>query len=215
MKKYSLILLLLFLLPPLIQAQGIVGEIFNQKQTQKKYLLQQIAALKVYLGYLEKGYKTVQDGTRLIGDIKDGDLNLHTNRFDSLKKVNPSIRNFQSVDKIISLQRQMADSRRKTLQYVTESNWLSTDELKELRLLYAKLAEEADKDLEELQMTVTNGELRLTDDQRLARIEKLYASTVDKRAYQNRLNRNVLNLVAGRKQSEQEHKALRGLYELH
>ena len=31
-------------------------EWFKQKKTQKKYLIQQIAALKVYLGYLKEGY---------------------------------------------------------------------------------------------------------------------------------------------------------------
>ena len=31
-------------------------EWFQQTKTQKKYLLQQIAALKVYIGYAEKGF---------------------------------------------------------------------------------------------------------------------------------------------------------------
>lgn len=37
-------------------------EWFRQKKTQKKYLVQQIAALKVYLGYLKEGYEIAQKG---------------------------------------------------------------------------------------------------------------------------------------------------------
>ena len=38
-----------------------VAEWFRQKATQRKYLLQQIAALHVYSGYLSKGYSIAKD----------------------------------------------------------------------------------------------------------------------------------------------------------
>ena len=39
-----------------------LAEWVSQKVTQKKYLLQQIAALQVYSGYLSKGYSIAKDG---------------------------------------------------------------------------------------------------------------------------------------------------------
>ena len=62
-----------------------VNEWVNQKSTQKKYLLQQIAALQVYINYAKKGYNIVSGGINTIRDIKKGDLNLHNTFFSSLK----------------------------------------------------------------------------------------------------------------------------------
>ena len=37
------------------------AEWFRQSATQKKYLLQQIAALQVYIGYVQKGYSIAKE----------------------------------------------------------------------------------------------------------------------------------------------------------
>ena len=53
------------------------SEWFRQKKTQEKYLIQQIAGLEVYAGYLKKGYKIFDTGSKTISKIKSGDLNMH------------------------------------------------------------------------------------------------------------------------------------------
>lgn len=54
MKKISIILFIMFFVNR-SHAQTW-DEWFNQKSTQKKYLLQQIAAFEAYLSYAKKGY---------------------------------------------------------------------------------------------------------------------------------------------------------------
>lgn len=66
-------------------------EWFRQKETQKKYLLEQIAALQVYIDYAQKGYKIASNGLEIIEQIKTGDLNQHQVFFNSLKRINPAI----------------------------------------------------------------------------------------------------------------------------
>jgi hypothetical protein len=73
MKTVLYIYLLIF--PMIVQAQNF----FNQKKTKLKYIAQQIALLKVYTGYLKKGYGIAQDGLKAISDIKHGDFDLHNN----------------------------------------------------------------------------------------------------------------------------------------
>ena len=73
------------------------AEWFRQKATQKKYLLQQIAALHVYSGYLSKGYSIAKDGLNTIKSIKNGDLLQHSNYFTSLVTVNPQIKRYKKV----------------------------------------------------------------------------------------------------------------------
>jgi hypothetical protein len=91
-------------------------EWFNQKSTQKKYLLQQIAALKVYLGYAKKGYTIVTSGVNTIRNIKNGDLNLHRDFFNRLKNVNPSIRKYAKVADIIAYQVKIIKQTKITIQ---------------------------------------------------------------------------------------------------
>ena len=64
----------------------------SQKQTQIRYLLKQIAGLKIYIELLQKGYSVVNDGINLVSDLKNGEFNLHKSYFQSLSTVNPAIR---------------------------------------------------------------------------------------------------------------------------
>lgn len=62
-----------------LQAQNI-EEITQQKATQRKYLLEQIAAYRLYAGYLKKGYEIAQQGLSLVHTIqhkKQGDDEHH------------------------------------------------------------------------------------------------------------------------------------------
>lgn len=67
-KVYGMTLLLALLLSGFsgtVQGQTW-GEFFQQKKTQKRYLLQQIAALQVFIGQAKKGYDLVGSGLRTI-----------------------------------------------------------------------------------------------------------------------------------------------------
>src|SRR6218665_476162 len=71
---------------------------------QQRMLLEQIAALQVYIGYAQKGYSAVKKGLNTIGDFKRGEFNLHTAYLNSLKTVNPKIKKYARVTEIIGLQ---------------------------------------------------------------------------------------------------------------
>src|ERR1700754_3999329 len=77
------------------------NEMFKQKKTQRNYLIKQIALLRTYLTYVKKGYQIVDKGLSLIGDIKDGTFKLDQDYFNSLKQVNPLIRNSPKVNEIL------------------------------------------------------------------------------------------------------------------
>ena len=69
------------------------AEWFRQNSTQKKYLLQQIAALSVYSGYLGKGYLVARNGLSVIQQLRQGEVNLHDTHFKSLVALNPKCSN--------------------------------------------------------------------------------------------------------------------------
>src|SRR5690554_5363445 len=81
------------------------NEIFKQKKTQKKYLLQQIVAMKVYARYLKDGYKIASKGIYSIQSFTNCEFNLHDAFFRSLASVNPMIANNGKVVDIIDWQK--------------------------------------------------------------------------------------------------------------
>ena len=77
-------------------------EWFRQKKTQKKYLIQQIAALQVYLKYVKEGYDIAKKGLNVIGDIKQGKFDLDNSYLESLRSVNSSISGSAKVTSVIA-----------------------------------------------------------------------------------------------------------------
>ena len=176
MKKISLILFLLLCIQ-LVQAQTW-AEWFRQNSTQKKYLLQQIAALKVYSGYLEKGYAITRNGLSTIQQFRQGEVNLHNTYFTSLLGVNPIIKKYAVVEAIISLQKDILKECRQALQQFRNSHQFTETEMAYLKEVCYKLIAACASELKTLSMLLTKGHFQLKDDERLAAIEGLHTSMV-------------------------------------
>lgn len=174
----SLFFLSLFLVPASGQCQTW-NEVFKQKETQKKYLLEQIVALKVYAGYLKKGYDLTSSGLQTVKGITRGEFSLHNAFISSLKTVSPFIRNNAKVAEIITLQIEIgkAFGRIKNNSLLSLSNQLYIEDVKD------KVMDECIKDMEELLLVITSGKVKMTDDERIKRLDKVYAAMKDKSAF--------------------------------
>jgi hypothetical protein len=155
----------------------------NQQSTQKKYLLQQIAALQVHLGYAKKGYNIVTGGINTIRKIKNGDLNLHRDFFNRLQNVNPAIRRYAKVADIIAYQVKIIKQTKLVLQQIRETKQFTEAELGYCKQVFDTLLDECIKTVEELILVTTSGELEMKDDERLKRIDGLYADVQDKYSF--------------------------------
>ncbi len=176
------LLLSLHLFTPSTDAQT-TDEWFNQNSTQKKYLLQQIAALQVYLGYAKKGYNIVTGGINTIRDIKKGEFNLHRDFFNRLKNVNPKISRYVKVADIVAYHVKIIKQTKATIQQIKEAKQFTEAELDYCKQVFDNLLEECMKTVEELILVTTSGELQMKDDERLKRIDGLYADVQDKYSF--------------------------------
>ena len=150
----------------------------RQKETQKKYLLEQIAALKTYIGYAEQGYSIANKGLSIIKDIKNGDFNLHDDFFKSLSVVNPEIKKYSKVAAIMAMQISIAKVVRNT-----KFKELTNTELNYLHQVFNNVLDECAKNLDELFGLITDGEQQMKDDERIKRIDKLYLDMQDKQSF--------------------------------
>ncbi len=212
--KKTLIMLLLFLSAVgSVQAQTF-SEWFRQKKTQKKYLLQQIAALKVYIEYAQKGYKIAKEGLTTIGGFTKGEFNLHGDYFNSLKMVNPEIKRYAKVADIIAMQQKIVQDYNRSYGQISRSNAFNADELDYIRRVFNRLLDDCEEILDELIAVTTNGKLEMKDDERMARIDKLYLDMQDKYTFAQSFSNDAKTLAAAKTKENtdvQTSRALQGI----
>ena len=190
-------------------------EWFHQKKTQIKYLLQQIAANEVYIGYLQKGYKIAESGLKAINDIKHGDFNLHNDYFNSLKTVNPKVKGMAEVAGIISLQVQIIKVAGDAIKGVKRSDQFTSTETEHVQNVFNHLLDECTKEINALADDVTSGNTTLTDDERIKRIEAIYTDMQDKLSFSNSFSSEAAMLAMQRSQEETDvevEKKLNGIH---
>jgi hypothetical protein len=203
MKKIISILVWLLLVGHSTTAQTW-EEWFQQKKTQKKYLLQQIAALRVYFNYAKDGYSIVSNGITTVRNIKNGDFNLHRDFLGSLKLVNPRIKKYTKLADIIALQVRMIQQTRQSLQSVRSSTRFTLNEVDHFKNVFDNLLNECAKNIDELFMIIMPGTLDMKDDERLKRLDNIYTAMVDKYSFSSSFS-NDLQLIANQRlQSEVE-----------
>lgn len=176
--------------------------ITSNAQTQKKYMLQQIAALQVYIGYAKKGYNIVSKGINTVRNIKNGDFNLHQDFFSSLKNVNPAISKYAKVADIIAYQVRIIKQTKQTIQGIRETKQFTTEELDYCKRIFDNLLEECVKTIDGLLMVITSGELEMKDDERLKRIDKIYTDMQDKYSFCSSFS-DEMGLLSVQRLSEQ------------
>lgn len=193
-----------------VQAQTF-AEFFSQKKKQKEYLLKQIAGLQLYIGYAKKGYEIVGSGINTVKDFKNGEFGLHGAFFSSLKAVSPVIRNNSKVAEIIEMQLAIS----KSFNGIKSNALLSSPERDYIATVRANLLEECMNDLAALLLVITSGKVEMTDDERMERLDQVYAGMKDKSAFTQSFTGSVAVLI-GQKESEQRSiNQIRKSYEIH
>jgi hypothetical protein len=146
-------------------------------------LIQQIAALKVYIEYLKKGYKIVDKGLTTIGDIKDGTFTMDKDYLNSLKHVSPVVMNSPKLSEVIAYQNTIRKDLYKLVLDSHKDENLSSDEVEYIEEVYKNMLEECEASIDELIVITTSGEAEMKDDERLLRLDKVHGDMQDKYAF--------------------------------
>ncbi|HMR55863.1 MAG TPA: hypothetical protein PKC10_01005 [Cyclobacteriaceae bacterium] len=176
-------------------------EWFKQKKTQKKYLAKQIVLLRLYLGYLKKGYEIADKGLTTIHNIKNGDFNLHRDFFGSLKNVNPHIKNTAKVADIIAFQVYIIQNIKRVNNFCKNNEYFTPEEIRYVAAVYSNMLFLCDASISELLTIIRSNETEMKDDERLVRIDKLYDDMLDKHAFVQSFDSDV-RLIARERERE-------------
>lgn len=143
-------------------------------------MLEQIAKFEVTLQELKQGYAIVQKGLTTIHNIKKGDFDIHSLFFSSLMEVNPAIKHFGKVADILSMQEQIWKMSSSSLQQLVAGGAFSPAELQYVSAVYSNLKTCVLDDIGELESIIADGDWQMSDDQRIARIDRLYKLVQEK-----------------------------------
>jgi hypothetical protein len=212
MKKIGILMLLLFGWLTIQAQTPNFNEWFRQKKTQRKYLLQQIAALKVYLEYLKKGYQIVDKGLTTIGEIKNGTFTMDKDYLNSLKQVSPVVKNSPKVAEVLRYQRSIITDFKKFVNDCRKDENLTADEVRYIEDVYANMLKECDASIDELTVITTSGEAEMKDDERLLRLDKVHDALQDKYTFTQDFIDSTRLLSLERAKDKNQIKGSRKLY---
>lgn len=142
------------------------SEWFKQKSTQKKYLLQQIAALQVYAAYYKAGNSIAHNGFGLITGSLKSEIGLHTTYYSKLKSVNPVVKNNNQVSDIMQWQKDILTR----MGNLENTRNLTDEEKKYIIQVKVALYNDCNAQITELQNVLTDSKLLMSDEERLNQI---------------------------------------------
>src|SRR6266496_3260013 len=160
---------------------------------------EKLTQLKEILNDLYKGYEILSNGYTAIKDISEGNFDLHKDFLDGLLQVNPVIKNYKRVADIVYYQTLILKNATTSLKNFKSSDLFSEDEIKYMSTVYTNLMNGSAKNIDDLLTIITAGELRMSDDERLAGIDRIYNDVQDKLMFLKNFNNGTALLAAQRK----------------
>ena len=160
--------------------------------------VEKLRQLEEILDNMYKGYKILTDGYNRVKNIAEGNYKLHHVFLDGLFAVNPSIRNYKKVPGIIHYQQILLSEYKRAYQRFKNDPNFSDEELRYLGSVYGYLVKQSLKNIEELTMIITAAKVRMSDDERLKAIDRIYIDIEDKVSFLRYFNNSTSMLALQR-----------------
>ena len=181
---------------------SVSGKAVAQSDEAQQLLLnvEKLAQLKNILNDMYKGYQIVSKGYNTIKDISKGNFNLHDVFLNGLMQVSPGVKKYKRIADIISYQIQLVKEYKIAFKRFKTSNLFNTNEIKYIENVYGNLFKKSLENLDELAVVITSNKLRMSDDERINAIDRIFNEMSDKLVFLKTFNRenNVLAIQRGR-----------------
>lgn len=208
MKKVVIIFLMVFTaVASSLQSTAQVNEL-----AQLALNIEKLAQFKQILSDLKKGYEILTGGYNMIKDISEGNFNLHKTFLDGLMEVSPAVKNYQRVAGIIDYQIKLVKEYKSAFNRFKQSDLFRADEIDYLSKVYGNLFDHSLNNLDDLFTVITASDLRMSDEERLSAIDKIYEDMQDKLVFLRSFNNSTKVLALQRAKESGDVKVLEGLH---
>lgn len=177
---------------------------FAQWQEIQQLLLnvEKLTQFRQILQDMYDGWKVINKGYTTIKDISSGNFSLHKTFLDGLMEVSPVVRRYKRISDIIHYQLLIVKRYKAAFNQFKEDNVFTIEEIEYMDKVYSHLFNESLKNLDELFMVITAGQLRMSDDERLKAIDKIYARIEDQFSFLEDFNSSTAYLSLQRKREQ-------------
>ena len=176
--------------------------------------IEKLTQFKKILQNMYDGYKLLHKGYTAVKNISEGNFNIHKTFLDGLLQVSPAVKKYKRIADIIGYQLRITKEYKLAFNRLKEEKQFTIEEIDYLSKVYGNLFNESLKSLDELSMVITAGKLRMSDDERLQAIDKIYLSIEDQYSFLKEFTNNTNLLSLQRKAEKAEIEMSRRLYGL-
>lgn len=189
------------------------GRTQTQEVMQLLLNVEKLSQLKSILTDMKKGYEIVSRGYNAVRDISQGNFSLHETFIDGLMLVSPEVKKYHRVADIVRYQSAIVSEYKSAFGRFKASGTFSPEEISYLGNVYGQLTRQSVDNLDELLMVITASQLRMSDEERLQAIDRIFADTEDKLVFLRDFNRQTSVLNLQRKKEKTEIENLQKIYD--
>lgn len=176
--------------------------------------IEKLAQFKQILSDLKKGYQIVSGGYNTIKDLSKGSFDLHKDFLDGLMAVSPGVKKYKGVKDIIDDQLAIVNEYKAAFGRYKKDGNFNNDELSYMGKVYDNLIQLSLADLDELTMVMTDGKLRMTDDERLAAIDRIHTNMGEKLEFLRHFNNGTTVMSVQRAKEHNDVETMKKIYGL-
>ncbi len=174
--------------------------------------VEKLAQFKQILSDMKKGYQIISTGYSTIKDLSQGNFNLHKTFLDGLMMVSPTVKKYKRVADIINNQIMIVKEYKKAFGRFKQDGNFTPGEIDYLWKVYSNLFKQSLNDLDELVLIITDNNLRMSDDERLAAIDRIFSNMQDKLLFLRHFNNNTTILAIQRAREKNDAVTMKKIY---
>ena len=195
----------------LLPSKGIAQA---QEMQQLILNIEKLAQFRQILKDMKKGYEILNGGYNTVKKLSQGNFNLHETFLDALMQVSPTVRNYRRVGDIVNYQVLLVKEYKAAFNRFKNNGNFNPDEIAYLERVYNNLFKQSLRNIDELTSVITANKMRMSDDERLASIDKIYADMQDKLLFLRSFNNNTSVLAIQRAKERNDVNAMRSIYKV-
>ncbi|RKR05179.1 hypothetical protein C8C83_4512 [Flavobacterium sp. 90] len=209
MKKFALIFVLTLFLCTSFKTQA------QSQEIQQLILnIEKLSQFKKILSDMKKGYEILNGGYKTVKDLSQGNFSLHKTFLDALMEVSPVVKNYKRVGDIVNYQLLLIKESKKAVNRFNKSGSFTAQEINYFEKIYSNLSKQSLRNLDELTTIVTADKLRMSDDERLEAIDKIYLDMQEKVLFLKAFNSSSNVLALQRTKEKNDAIIVRDNYDL-
>jgi hypothetical protein len=197
-------------------AMLVPSKTLAQSQEMQQLLLniEKLTQFKQILQDMKKGYVILNGGYNTIKDLSQGNFSLHKTFIDGLMQVSPTVRKYKRIGEIVNYQMLLVKEYKTASKRFKSSSLFNDKEIRYIEKVYANLFKQSLRNLDELTTVITANKLRMSDDERLESIDRIYADMQDKLVFLRNFNANTSVLKVQRSKEYNDVHSLRNIHKV-